>query len=133
MRRISFALTTEQVLAQTKTVTRRFGWVTLKPGDILQPIRKGMGLKKGEKQELLGCPIEVVSCRTERIDAIRSDDVAREGFPDWSPCDFVDFLCSHHQVKRSAIVNRIEFRYVEPLADRPDESAPQSSDRRPPQ
>jgi hypothetical protein len=57
MRRMSFSLTTDQVLAQTKTVTRRFGWDSLKPGDIIQPIRKGMGLKRGQKQELLGCPI----------------------------------------------------------------------------
>ena len=133
MRRISFALTPEQILAQTKTVTRRFGWATLKPGDILQPIRKGMGLKKGEKQEFLGCQIEIVSFRKERIDAILSDDVVREGFPNWSPCDFVDFLCSHHRVPRSTIVNRIEFRYLEPLADRSDQSAPQSTDRHPPQ
>lgn len=111
MRRISFALTPDQILSQTKTVTRRFGWNNLKPGDVLQPIRKGMGLKRGQKQELLGCPIEIVSFRKERIDEIRSDDVAREGFPHWSPCDFVDFLCSHHRVPRSTIVNRIEFKY----------------------
>jgi hypothetical protein len=77
MRRMSFALTTEQILNRSKTVTRRFGWDFLKPGDQVQPIRRGMGLKKGEKQELLGCPIEVVSIRKERIDAILSDDVER--------------------------------------------------------
>jgi hypothetical protein len=133
MRRISFALTTEQVLAQTKTVTRRFGWATLNPGDILQPIRKGMGLKKGEKQEFLGCPIEIISFRKEPIVAITSDDVIAEGFPDWSPAEFVAFLCEHHRVSRDTIVNRIEFRYLEPLADRSDQSTPQSTDRHPPQ
>ena len=38
MRRMSFALTTDQILSQTKTVTRRFGWEKLKPGDVLQPV-----------------------------------------------------------------------------------------------
>lgn len=113
MRRMSFALTTEQILSKSKTVTRRFGWDFLKPGDLVQPIRRGMGLKKGEKQELLGCPIEVVSVRKERVDAILLDDVEREGFPNWGPSDFVDFLCSHHGAKRSDIVNRIEFKYLE--------------------
>lgn len=115
MRRISFALTTEQILNQSKTVTRRFGWDFLKPGDQLQPIEKGMGLKKGEKQRLLGCPIEVLRVRKERIDAILSDDCALEGFPNWGPSDFVDFICSHHKAKRSDIITRIEFKYLEPV------------------
>ena len=50
-RNMSFAMTTEQVRNQTKTVTRRQGWRFLNAGDILQPVVKGMGLKKGEKKE----------------------------------------------------------------------------------
>ena len=46
---MSFALTTEQVRNRTKTVTRRLGWATAKAGDIVQPIVKGQGLKKGER------------------------------------------------------------------------------------
>lgn len=49
MRNISFALTTEQIRNQTKTVTRRVGWANLKPGTLLQPIEKGQGLKKGDR------------------------------------------------------------------------------------
>lgn len=56
MRRMSFMLTKEQVLNQTKDVTRRNGWAFLKPGDLIQPVEKCMGLKKGEKQVLLGGP-----------------------------------------------------------------------------
>ncbi len=112
MKRISFALTTNQVLAKTKTVTRRMGWNTLKAGDRLQPIYKGMGLKRGEKPKFLNGPIEVVSVRKEPIEAITQSDVIAEGFPDWTPQDFIDFLCKKHSVKPSQIVTRIEFRYV---------------------
>lgn len=113
MKRISFALTPNQILDQTKTVTRRFKWEGLKPGGRLQPILKGMGLKKGEKQQLLGGPIEVVSVRREPIEAISSSDVEKEGFPDWGPSDFVDFLCSHYKCSRYDIVTRIEFKCID--------------------
>lgn len=117
MRRMSFALTTEQILAQTKTVTRRFGWDNLQPGDIIQPIRKGMGLQKGQKQELLGCPIEIVGFRKEQIREITSADVVAEGFPNWCPDQFVDFLCTHHRVVPTTVVNRIEFKYRNDLVN----------------
>jgi len=42
MRNMSFALTTNQVLEQTKSVTRRFGWKFLKAGDLVQPVLKSM-------------------------------------------------------------------------------------------
>lgn len=44
-RNISFALTTPQFRARTKWVTRRLGWLFLKPGDTLMGVEKGMGLK----------------------------------------------------------------------------------------
>lgn len=33
MRNMSFALTTKQIINRTKTITRRFGWWFLRPGD----------------------------------------------------------------------------------------------------
>ena len=68
-RNISFAMTTQQVQDRTKDVTRRFGWWFLKPGDKLCGVKKAMGLKKGEQIERL-CNIEVVSVRSEPLDAI---------------------------------------------------------------
>jgi len=44
-----------------KCITRRQGWSNVKPGQKLQPIVKGMGLKKGEKVEKIGSLIEVIS------------------------------------------------------------------------
>ena len=96
-RYISFSMTTRQVLARTKDVTRRFGWWNLQPGTHLYGARKCMGLRKGEKVERL-CTIEVVSVRTEPLNAITPDDVRREGFPDWSPDQFVQMLVDHYQV-----------------------------------
>jgi hypothetical protein len=48
-RNISFALTTAQFLDGSKDVTRRIGWKNLNAGDVLCAVKKGMGLKPGEK------------------------------------------------------------------------------------
>lgn len=118
MRNISFALTTDQVRNRTKTVTRRLGWKTLKPGTLLQPVVKGQGLKKGERVEKIGGPIQVVSVRRERLDAIEFADVRREGFTRMGTLDFVEFFCRTHRCKPSTVVTRIEFRYVDRVAQK---------------
>lgn len=110
-RNISFAMTTQQVQDRTKDVTRRFGWWFLKPGDVLCGVKKAMGLRKGEQIERL-CMIEVVSVRAEPLNAITQGDVHREGFPDWTPHDFVQMLVKHYRCDPTKTVNRIEFRYI---------------------
>lgn len=110
-RNMSFALTTAQFKARTKTVTRRFGWWFLKPGDIVRGVEKSMGLKQGEKIKPLGL-VRIISIRSEPLDAITQDDVAKEGFPQWTPRQFVSMLVDHYGVFPSAIVNRIEFEYL---------------------
>ena len=110
-RNISFAMTTQQFRERTKDVTRRLGWWTLKPGTILCGVEKGMGLKKGEKVKRLGL-IEVVSVRNEPIDHITQEDVQREGFPDWTTEQFVDFFCKAHKCQPHFHVRRIEFKYL---------------------
>lgn len=67
MRNMSFALTAEQIIQGTKTVTRRLGWLNLQPGDMIQPVNKCMGLKKGEKPIPLRGPLRVVSVRREPL------------------------------------------------------------------
>jgi hypothetical protein len=123
MKNISFALTTEQILAGTKDVTRRLGWLALKPGDLLRPVRKCMGLKKGEKPETLRGPICVVSVRREPLRAMLDDldygfeECVREGFGDhpankW-PSSFVEMFCGTHRgCTPETIVTRIEFEYL---------------------
>lgn len=122
MRLMSFALTTAQLLDGSKTVTRRVGWERVKPGDRIKAVRKAMGLKKGEKPEVLAV-IEVVSARRERLDAIDEADCIAEGFPLYTPDEFTAMFCAHAKVQTAMagtrkmqphdLVTRIEFRHVE--------------------
>ena len=112
MKRMSFALTTQQVLDQTKTVTRRNGWKTLMPGDYIQPVRKCMGLKKGEKQELLGAPIRIKSISVQRLYQMTDVDCVREGFPGMAAEEFIQMYMTANKCKRDQQVQRIEFEYV---------------------
>lgn len=110
---MSFALTTDQVRARTKTVTRRRGWVTAKPGDVVQPIVKGQGLKKGEQVERIGGPIRFVAVDRVVLGDISPQDVHREGFPQLTPRQFVAMFKQHNGGLRDQVVTRIQFEYVE--------------------
>lgn len=127
MRNISFALTTQQIRNQSKTVTRRIGWKFLTIGDLLQPIEKGQGIKKGEHVKKIGPPIRVTRVTRERLDRLISEpeygraEVAAEGFstPRYefperhTPTGFVSFFCSSHGCQQWDEVTRVEFKYVE--------------------
>jgi hypothetical protein len=108
---MSFALTTGQFRARTKTVTRRFGWWFLRPGDVVCGVEKAMGLKKGEKVKDLGL-IRIVSTRPEPLNAITKEDCIKEGFPYCSPPMFVAMLVNHYRCQPAETVNRIEFEYI---------------------
>jgi hypothetical protein len=111
MRNMSFALTTDQVLAQTKTVTRRLGWLQLRAGDYVQAVKKCMGLRPGEKLQKL-CVIQIVNTYRQRLDRITQADCALEGFPHMTPAEFVEFFCkSHKGCTPETIVTCIEFCY----------------------
>lgn len=117
MRNMSFALTTEQVRNQSKTVTRRLGWRFLKTGTLLQPVVKSQGIPKGGHVEKIGGPIRVVAVDEVRLGAITPQDVYREGFPAWTTTDFVKFFKQHNGVLRDAMVTRIQFEYVSALTE----------------
>jgi hypothetical protein len=119
---MSFALTTTQVMEGTKTVTRRLGWLHLKVGDQLRPVRKCMGLRPGEKLAVLRDPITVTGIRREPLAAMVLDmeygsaECALEGFgehPDYRiPGAFIEMFCSTHKgCTPETIVTRIEFAY----------------------
>jgi len=99
-------LTTKQVRNKTKTVTRRLGWWNLKPGEIVNACVKCMGLKRGEKIEKI-CPIRIVSTRPEALGDITQADVILEGFPTWTPEQFIDMFMEHNGVTAKREVNRI--------------------------
>jgi len=116
---MSFALTTNQIIARTKTVTRRTGWADLKPGTLIRAVRKGMGLRKGEKIEPLAvlCVVDVSRDRLDsmmRLDSIGgAGECTEEGFPDMVPREFIEMFCgSHKGCTPETIVTRIAFRYV---------------------
>lgn len=123
MRNISFAMTTAQIMDESKTVTRRLGWVNLKLGDMLRPVRKCMGLKPGEKIEPLRGPIRVIGIRREPLCKMTDDtdygfaECALEGFADhpsycW-PSEFVSMFCASHKgCTPETIITRIEFEYL---------------------
>lgn len=112
MRNMSFALTTEQVRQQTKTVTRRVGWRFAKPGDIVQPVVKGQGLKKGEHVEKVGGPIRFVYVHRTILGTITPQDVHREGFPWMTAREFVVMFKKHNGGLKGQMVTRIEFEYL---------------------
>ncbi len=115
MRNISYYHTTKQVRERTKTVTRRIGWENLKPGDRLQAIEKGQGLKKGEHVNKL-CVIEVVTAEPEQLNAILSyppGETAKEGFPEMTNRQFMEFFMKTMGVDEHRIVTRIEFKYID--------------------
>lgn len=108
---MSFALTTPQMRARTKTVTRRLGWAKLQPGEVVLAVEKGQGLKRGEKVKPIA-QIRIVSVREERLDAITPDDCRREGFPEMSPAEFCEMFRRANRVSDNWPVNRIEFEFV---------------------
>lgn len=65
-RLMSVAYTEDAVRERRKTVTRRKGWLMLKPGDRLTLVRKSMGRKKGEPLVRVA-EVEVVSVRREPL------------------------------------------------------------------
>lgn len=111
MRNMSFSLTTGPFRAHTKIVTRRLGWWNVTPGEVICGIERGMGLKKGEKIVRMGM-IEVIECGGEPLQAITQPEVILEGFPDWSPEQFVEFFCQANKVQPTVMVNRILFRHI---------------------
>jgi hypothetical protein len=115
---MSFALTTEAIRAHTKTVTRRLGWAFLKTGELVQPIVKGQGLKKGERVETIGGPIRIIGIRREPLwfmgrPRYGAEEVVREGFPQMTGQEFAAMFCRANGVTLDTMVTRIEFEYVE--------------------
>jgi hypothetical protein len=109
---MSVALTIDQVRAGTKTVTRRLGWRYLKPGDRLQLCEKVRGRRAGEQLVRLR-DVVVVAVDIVRLDSIDQADVVAEGFPSWTPHEFIEFFCrTHPPANETTEVTRIEWRYV---------------------
>lgn len=113
MRNMSFRETTDQARDRSKTVTRRWGWWFLKPGDRVQQVVKAMGLKKGEKVEKIHV-IEIVSTRPDMLWQMKKSECVLEGFPTKSPKWLRALIVSMKPKKcKYEYPNRIEFKYVD--------------------
>jgi hypothetical protein len=119
MRNMSCSLTKEQVLARTKLVTRRLGWLDLRPGELIQLCEKCMGRKKGEPLVKLAV-VRIVSVRRERLDRMErrprygAVECRLEGFPEKTPAEFVLFFCeTHAKCTPKKTITRILWTYVD--------------------
>jgi len=111
-RLMSVSLTEHAVVARRKTVTRRRGWLFLRPGDRLTLCRKVMGRRPGEELVRLA-EVEVISVRREPLNAITREDVRAEGFEGYAgPAWFVRFWLAHMGGEPDQAVTRIEWRYL---------------------
>lgn len=105
---MSFAHTTAQVIAGTKTVTRRKGWRDAKKGSVLLAVDRIR-----VPNAVILRAIEVVSVRRERLDSITAADVLLEGWPEGTTTEqFIAAFLKGMGGKARQIVNRIEFLYV---------------------
>tara|TARA_B100001123_G_C14794523_1_gene821828 strand:- start:289 stop:612 length:324 start_codon:yes stop_codon:yes gene_type:complete len=103
-------MTKNQLLSGSKTVTRRLGWKFLKPGDRVMACKQCQGLGKGGKIKRYGL-IEIEQVWSERLGDITPTEILREGFPNMSVDEFVDyFIAGHKGCKRDTIITRIQFR-----------------------
>lgn len=130
-RLMSVAFTEDAVRERRKTVTRRKGWLMLKPGDRLTLCRKVMGRTKGEPLVRVA-EVEIVSVRREVLAHLLpgaakpsrfggtypDDEMVREGFPGLDPADFVRrYFVEAQGIRPTDDVTRIEWRYLDEEAN----------------
>src|SRR6266498_3792481 len=119
-RLMSVAFTEQAVRERRKTVTRRKGWLFLKPGDHLTLCRKVMGRKPGEPLIRIA-EVEVIDVRREPLQFVHYiGELTKEGFPELEPTRildgtgiFVKRFFAPQGIGRFDIVTRIEWRYLD--------------------
>jgi hypothetical protein len=121
-RLMSVAFTEQAVVERRKTVTRRKGWLMLKPGDRLTLCRKVMGRKKDEPLVRLA-EVEVISVRREMLCAIAGNaadlgaaELALEGFTNIDHVEFMERYFKPQGIGPAAYITRIEWRYLDDQA-----------------
>jgi hypothetical protein len=110
---MSVAFTEQAVRDRRKTVTRRKGWLMLKPGDRLTLCRKVMGRKKGETLVRIA-EVEVVSVRRERLAHVDvAGELEREGCGHMGATEFIQKYFEPQGIHALDNVTRIEWRYLD--------------------
>lgn len=93
-------------------MTRRVGWRFAKVGDVVQPVVKRQGLKKGETVEKIGGPIRFVAVDRVVLGDISHTDVFLEGFPQMTRREFVTMFKKANGGLKDQVVTRIKFEYL---------------------
>ena len=120
MRNISFHLTQPQILARTKTVTRRLKWLWLVEAKRPEDPFKEINLQPIVKVQHIGGPIHILSARRELLDELivnedyGQEELIKEGFPDYpgGPKAWVNWFAKSHNCLPTAEITRIEFEYI---------------------
>lgn len=112
-RLMSVAFTEAAVRERRKTVTRRKGWLMLKPGDRLTLCRKVMGRKKGEPLVRVA-EVEVVSVRREPLFTVsQGQELTLEGCGHMTWTEFWKQYFEPQGIHLTDDVTRIEWRYLD--------------------
>lgn len=107
---MSVSLTAQAVRDRVKTQTRRDGWLRLNSGNQLALCPRYRGVSRGDRE--LITIVDVISVRREPLRAISAADVLAEGFPEWTPDEFVEFFCrTHRGIEPASEITRIEWAY----------------------
>ena len=130
---ISFSATKEQFRLRKKHVTRRLGWLNLRPGKVIKGCEKCQGLKRGERVIEMGTirvlavnrePVFDIVTRPVRPDiphnilqnysSVPVQEVELEGFPEYvnDGHKFVDMFCEMNNCDKNTVITRILFDYV---------------------
>jgi len=111
MARMSFYHTTTAVRNRTKTHTLRLGWKHLKPGQQIEAVVKARGVPIAQIEKM--ADIQIVSVTRRPLESITQQEVIDEGFPDWTPTQFVEWYCRKMKCQPSIVLGFIRFTYID--------------------
>lgn len=108
---MSYRETQKQMYFCLKTVTRRMEhtWKKLKRGDVIIAVEQAQGLPKGGHVIKIG-PIKILDVRVEPLNIINRYEVIREGFPWYTPSQFIEFFCKLNKCEPNTKIRRIQFK-----------------------
>lgn len=79
-----------------------------------------MSRKRGEPLDSIA-DVEAVSMRREPLNAITTDDVTAEGFPQMTSAEFIAYFCAtHRDCSPATVIARIAWRYLNEPSDADD-------------
>ncbi len=108
---MGFTLTHNMVLKRVKTLTHRYGWYDLIPGNYVVAVEKTRGLKRNGKPAYIAT-LKIKSVKREPMNAMEDADITYAGFPEMNRFEFMNMLCKAMKVKHDEVITRIEFEYV---------------------